>query len=341
MKKQLGYKFPNARQFADELHKGNVEGVYLFLGTEETEKEHYVSRMAQILFGQNEPSISRFHCEAGDLASAARYCVERDMFSPLRIAVLYSVDLIKDKSEAEIFSSLVSDHAEEVTVILMSRETSHPRIITKDLEENIRTVVFWPPFENELSSIINSRLRDAKRPISPDAVKVLLSLTGRDLGKVESAIERIISGSDGPVSVETITDLLTDQRETTVFEFIEALFLRSAQVLKLLKKLTDDGVHELQILALINREAERIEKYHSIRARGISHDEAISDLKIPTKGVDPFTAHARAFDAAAIRRMLILIPKADQAAKSTRYGDGILSNPLAEIIEEALCGKKS
>ena len=134
-------------------------------------------------------------------------------------------------------------------------------------------------FESELQTYIVKKIRDAGRQADPYAATRIVSLTGRDLQKVDAAIDRVLNGSEGPVTEKIVVSLIADEREINVFEFIDAFFKKRKDSFSLLKKVIDDGGSELGVIALMQREAERIESYHALRASGKNHEDAIAEIK--------------------------------------------------------------
>jgi DNA polymerase III delta subunit len=134
------------------------------------------------------------------------------------------------------------------------------------------------------------------------------------------------------VTEKIVVSLIADEREINVFEFIDAFFKKRKDSFSLLKKVIDDGGSELGVIALMQREAERIESYHALRASGKNHEDAIAEIKINPRNAESFTAMTHAIDNKKIRELFILLSKADYAAKSSRQSNSILSNPLADLV---------
>jgi len=202
------------------------------------------------------------------------------------------------------------------------------------VEHLIQPVVFWRLFESELQIFISKAFKDAGRQIDSYAISRIIALMGRDLKKIEDSVERILTGSDGPVSEKTVVAFLADEKEATVFEFTEAFFKRSADCLVLLKKVIDEGGSELGIISLLLREAERIEKYHELRLSGKNHDDVLSELKINPRSAEDFISEIRTTDLKRVRILIELLAQADREIKSFHSSSSLMSRPLSGLIAE-------
>jgi DNA polymerase III delta subunit len=327
-------RYPNAKQISADIDRGNLARTYIFLGEEDGEKERFIERIAGLFIGEGESTISRFHCESGDVVAAALYTLESAMFSPKKIAVVYNISQLASKREQSMIVQMIDDIPDSSLVIFTSNENYPPKYLDAKTLEKTSPVIFWRMFESELQNYIIKRFRDAGRQIDSHAAARILSLTGRDLRKVEEAVERILAGSEGAVTERLVASVVADARVVSVFEFVDVFFKRGKNVFALLRKVLDEGESELGLIALMQREAERIESYHLMRLSGKAHEDVISELRINPRNADDFMTSANSFDAESIRRFFILLSRADYAAKSSRLSRSPLSSPLIEVITE-------
>ncbi len=332
------YRYQNSKQVAPDIEKGKLDRIYLFLGEEEGDKERYINKIAEHFLGGDAENKTpgKFHCESGDIIAATQFVIETGMFAERKMAVIYGIQSLASKKEQSFVTQIIEEIPDSTLVVFLSPDNSPPKYISSELIEKTRPVIFWRMFESELQTHISKRIRDAGRTIDPYAVTRILTLTGRDFHKVDEAVTRILSGSEGAVSEKMVVMLIADQREISVFEFVDAFYKRRRDVMKLLSSIIGEGESELGVLALLQREADRIETYHQLRAAGKLHDEAIGELKINPRNADDFTAYTHSWNVADIRRLVILMSRADYSAKSSRVSKSILSNPLAELITEFL-----
>jgi len=336
-KKTSSYKIPNSRQILPSIQKGELKACYLFLGEEEGEKEKFIEKIASLYFGGEKPSLSRFHCISGDIINAASFTLESSMFSSKKMAVISEIETLVSQKDTSLLADIIRDLPTDSLVILTTHDNTIPKSLTA-LSDNVQPVIFWRMFENEIQTHIIKRISSAGRTIDNQAALRIISLTGRDIRKTDEAIDRILGGSEGAITDQIVLSLIADQRDVSAFEFVEAFFKRRKNCLSLLKKVLDEGGNELGLLALLQREAERIENYHTLRAKGKNHDDALTELKINSRNINDFSESVASTDDKKIRELFTALAAADRAVKSSKVAHSILSSPLAETIA-AFCKK--
>lgn len=330
-KKNAGFKIPNSKQIFPSIEKGDIKPCYLFLGEETGEKDLFIDKISSLFFKNEEPQVSRFHCSSGDITAAAANALESSMFSAKKITVISEIETLVSKRDTTLLEDIVRDQPDNSIVILESTDNSIPKQISSSAD-SIQPVIFWRMFESEIQNHIIKRFSGAGRHIDAHAAARIVSLTGRDIHKANDAVDRIIAGSEGPVNEKTVVQLIADEREVTVFEFVDAFFRRRKDTLSLLKKVLDEGGNELGIIALLLREAERIESYHSLRQAGKNHDDALSELRINPRNLEDFSRLVQTISLKQIRNLFIDLSRADRSAKSSRLSPSVLASPLADTI---------
>ena len=341
MKGPVKYKFPNSKIAAQSLSKGELSTSYLFLGEELGEKERFISIISDLYFGKKTPPeqrlLSTFFAQNGEVPAAAGFTLSSSMFDPKKICVLNDIEKITIKGEQILVADMVRDIPDSTLLVLISGENNPPKYLSEETIGQLQPVVFWRMFENELQTHITQAFKEKGRIIEAAAARRIVSLTGRDLKKVNAAIDRVLIGTEeNPVSEQTVISLIADEKEISIFELTDAILKRRKDSFRLLRKVLDEGSADLQILAILEREAKRIELYHDLKGKGLSHDDAIGELHINPKGMDDFLAYLRVFPEPAIREFMVLLSKADYAAKSSSYSSSILSGSIAGLIASTL-----
>ncbi len=325
----------NSRQFFKSFGKEAAVKIYLFIGEEEGEKERALSMiLSSFPKGQK---IGRFHAESGEIVAAAEVLLQQDMFSEAKVSVIYGAEKLIKKTDITLINEIL-DSDSSGTIILMSSSSTVPAYMKK--RKDFAEVMFWRMFESDLHSYGAERFREAGRFASKDVLAAITSLTGRDFAKFDAAVDKILAYNDSKnIAVETVVAVVADEKEVKIFDFINSLFLGKKDALYLLSKVLGSGMHELQIFAFIWKEAERIEKYVSLKKSGMSDLDIADSIGVSASGKDEFLMRARRFDEAKIRRIFISLGNADSAVKGGQIAsdhETIVLNPLVEIVEAAL-----
>ena len=337
MKGSTKQKFPNSKMAGQALAKGELESAYLFLGEEEGEKERFIGIIADRYFDKNVQGsarlISKYFAQNGEVTAAAGFALSSSMFDPKKICVLSDIEKIILKTEQQLVADMIRDLPDSTTLILCSSENNPPKFINDELLSLIQPIVFWRLFESELQAHIQQLFQKSGRKIEQSAVNRIVSLTGRDLKKVNAAVDRILVGTAG----ETVTDrmvvsLIADEKEISIFELIDSILKRKKESFRLLKKVLDEGSADLQIIALLEREAKRIEQYHDLRARGNSHEKALEEIHVNPKALDDFSIYLKMFPEREVKRLFILLSRADYMAKSSSGSSSLLATPIGDLL---------
>jgi DNA polymerase III delta subunit len=324
----------NAKEFARGLKPGALARAYLFLGEETGLMEKMIGKIRSLLAdrdGAESVAMERFHAENGDLAGAADFALSRSMFSPKKLAVIYEADTLQVKQNRPLIEELFSGLPDSTTLVLISAQNKAPRSLPLDLLPGLQTVRFWRYFESDMAAHIRDSLKREKMTVSDGAVSLLIRLLGRDLGKVDGALEKLKYSGQSAVTEELVTTYIDGERNTTIFEFLDALFMKSTRALTLLKTLLDDGVHELVILTMITRQCESIERYHRMSGEGKNAEEILKELGIQERNREGFISQVSRFGPREIGRAYAAIHEAESLLKGAAQSKNIIANPVFEL----------
>jgi len=324
----------NAKEFARELGKGPLRRVYLFLGEEESLKEKMIDRVAGLMEKESGPgsvAVARFHAENNELDDAVGFALTQSMFSPKKLAVMYGTDSIQaTKQNKSLLEDLVSGLPDATTLIMVSSQNNAPKIVPGD--GDMVAVKFWRYFENDMAVHVRDTIRKYGMSIEEGAVSLLMKLLGRDLGKVDEALERLKFSGQTHITPGLVSLFIADDREASIFEFLDALFRKSAAAFNLLKTLLDDGVHELVILTMINRQCESLEAFHRRLGEGAETSGALEGLGVQERNRQAFLDYAGKFGPADIRRAFAALYEAESRLKGSPQSRSLVANPVFILV---------
>jgi len=322
----------NAKDLARELKQKTLRRAYLFLGEEEGLKERMIDSIHALLSaGEGPDSVvtGRFHAEAGDLSAAAEFALTASMFSPKKLAVIYEADAVPAaKQTRAMLEDFFGELPDSTTLVLATTQNKLPKTLPLEKLPDLLTVRFWRYFDSDMAAHVREALRARKMTVTDGAVALLMKLVGRDLNKMDEALERLSFSGQSAVTEDLVKTFIDDARDTTVFEFLDALFLKSPRALPLLKTLLDGGTHELAVLAMITRQCEFINRYHRLLREGGSVEEILKGIGIQERNRESFIAQAGKFGPGEVRRAFAEIFAAESALKGASRGSTLVSNPV-------------
>jgi DNA polymerase III delta subunit len=331
-------KFPNSKQLLAELNSNKLSNIYLFLGEEDGEKEKVITKIIDLsIKDQNEKNYSsgRFHLESDELNNAAEFVISESMFSEKKVCIMLNVNSLKAKGgDKELLNEIITTLPDSNIIIMTSTENKVPAVLDNNSLKKIKTVQFWKFFDSDISTYVYNRIKKNNLDADRSAIIHLIDLTGRDIRKIDEAVETIIETGEKHITTGIIDKYISDTKEVSVFEFIDALFQKDKNAFFQLAKVIDSGTHELTVLKLIMRQAELIEKYLSLSKSGLSSDDALQETGISPKNTNNFIVCTQKFSLNSIKKIFPLIYNTDQRIKSSGYSDNLASNPIFELITD-------
>ena len=330
-----------SKQLRIELKQKKLEWVYLFKGEEYGEKEKLLKIIATTFFGDNKDTkfqIRRFHIEDEEFSDAILFAVSQSMFSNKKICIMENINKLKTtKNNLTLYKELIDTLPKSTLLIMITHENSTPSFLSPDIPGTIRVVQFWKFFIKDLQNYINTSFINHKINIDRKAIYLLIELTGRDIKKIDNAIERILdSGETNLITPEIVIAYIHDEKDASIFDFINALFRKEKSAFSLLIKLFEDKIHELQILAMIMRQAEMIEKYHFFIYNGMNTNNALKKIGISSRNRDTFLQQTEIYSQEVIGKIFPSIFNADLTIKTKIPSKNIVSNSIFELVTSML-----
>lgn len=336
-------KFADSRQLLVELKNKKLRKIYLFLGEEDGEKEKIIRKITDMVIADEEEknySTGRFHMEYDEINQAIEFVSSGSMFSQTKVCVILNISSIKARSkEAELFNNLLEAIPESNILIMTSPENKIPAVIKKNHIDTIKIVQFWRLFEKDIANYIIKSLKNNGVEIHKHAIELFIDFTGRNIKKVDEALFKIINSGEKNITIDLIRQLIPDEKEVSVFAFVDSLFQKDNNSFRNLVKVLDAGNHELAVLKLIMREAELIEKYHNLIQNRVSSDSALQEIGISQRNRKQFLDCAEQFTIDDIKKIFFLIYMTDYRLKSYNYAGNLPANPLFNLVSEMLSQK--
>ncbi len=332
-------KFMNSRQFIRELPGGSLHNVYLFLGEEEGEKEKVAEQIAARLIPDEEErrtALSRFNLEEKgekeEFMAALDFALSSSMFSERRMAIVRDVDRIgSGKNVKSDVERLIKERDPSVTVILTSAKNRPPAVLEPWLD-SMKVVQFWKMFDSDILAYIRQELEKRDLAVEDNVPGAIVQRTGNDIRNVDEAIEMIASYAvDEKVTVRMVRQVVADLRDTSIFEYIDMLFLKDKRAVSSLKRLLDENVQELAVVALVMKKAAEIEECHRASFRGENPLSVIEKRKYPPRIRDKQISILEKTGQERLKRIIRSAARAEVAVKTGGSSRRFLESPLLEM----------
>lgn len=204
------------------------------------------------------------------------------------------------------------------------------------------TVECAKPFDNQMPRWVQERAREHKVKLDGDANHRLLELLGSDLASLNNALERLslYLGGKGHVTVETVNEVIAENRTYNVFDLAGLIGHRDLQgALRLLHGLLATREAPLKLLALLAKAFRDLLRARAEFEQGATPQDL--DKYIPrqlrfkrNERLRAFVEQVRRFNCQELSQALVLMHQTDLALKST---SGLTDTLIMERLVLELC----
>ena len=328
----------------NSLKRREIAPVYVLFGPETFLRDRAVKAIADRSFEEgelrdfNETEFS-LNIE-GNLGNALGAAEQLPMMSrrrvvrvsDVRISIVGSKNNLRDDDEPAL-AAYVAKPADFSVVIFVADEFDKRRKITKALIDHATVVEFEKLNDAELARWARGRVKDAGSEIDDRALRLLVSLTGSDVGRLTVEIEKLSTAAlpGSVISGELVESLVANAREISNFDLTDHLFAgRKGQALKTLKKVLDDGAEPVMLVGLIASNLRRLLMAKEAMEQGVDTGEVARIAKLRYSDREPFLAIARRTDRRKLAKAIKRLAETDLAIK-TSIGGSAPHGPRMQI----------
>lgn len=125
---------------------------------------------------------------------------------------------------------------------------------------------FWQPFENRLPAWVKKEATELGGKISPDAVELLIELTGSNLSIIFQELTKLVISSSGKlIDAKLVKSSVSYQKQNTVFDFLDNFGnKRIKAALRSIEILLNTGEAPQKIWFLLNRQLREFRLLHEL-----------------------------------------------------------------------------
>ncbi len=131
---------------------------------------------------------------------------------------------------------------------------------------------------------------------------------------------------------ELIRDIVNDEGELSVYDFLDMLFRKDRAPPGYCRKLMDEGIAEGRIFFEITRQIEQMERYYALMDDSASPQEAMEKCGVQKRSQEKFAAYARSFGRESIGGLYRALAWTDFRRKSGAQESGITGAPVFSLV---------
>jgi DNA polymerase-3 subunit delta len=186
--------------------------------------------------------------------------------------------------------------------------------------------------ENQLLPFLKSRAKERGVSLSQGALAAVCAAIGSNCAALDDAVERLglFVGFDSEVTEEAVTEIVTNIREHSVFELVDAIGNRTSdRALVLLEGLLAEREEPIRINAMLARHLRHLLVARIQLHLGADQSALAGLIGIPPFAVKKIIGQSRRFRGAKLEQYLARVAEADFELKSSRRTSKVV---MEEVI---------
>jgi len=133
----------------------------------------------------------------------------------------------------------------------------------------------------KLAVWVKKRVEEKGKKIKPEAINLLMDLTGGDMWKLNGEIDKLVIYSEETITGKEIKEIVSEQFGESVFELVDAIAGKNKKLfVSLLDKHLRGGIEESYLLTMLVRQF-RLIIYAADRLQQNPYVNLASELKVP------------------------------------------------------------
>jgi len=320
------------------LADGNVKPVYFFYGDETFLMEREVKRFIATLVPAD---VADFNLDilygtdrkGEEIAAAAQTL---PMFAERRLVVVKRSEGLAE-ADYEVLAAYLKRPSPTTCLLFVGKKPDLRRKFFLDLKKVGELVEFRPPYENQLPAFITAEAALAGAPIAPEAVELLILLSGSNLQELASQIEKLAAyvGEGKAITLEAVREIASDTRVDTVFDLANALGEKQVgTALRKLQTVLRDGQAPIYVLNMLTRHFRQLWQLRELMVRRVPKSEMGRAIGLRSEYFLPgLMKQAGNFTLADFRELFDHLYETDITLKSSRLKPAF----ILERLFMALC----
>ena len=319
-------------QLRQNIHKGEIQPLYYFFGTEDFEREELIQTLIQTVV---EPAsrafnLDIFQSDDMDVSKAVMLSLTFPMMAKKRTVIMKRIERLPDAATRELLSLIQTPPPTTVLILTADKPDARKKLFS-ELKKNACCVEFKSLYDNEIPGWIQMRVKTLGRQMGSEAAHVLHQSVGNNLRELNGELEKLlIATSNNPITREDVTQVVTNTRGVTIFELADALGHRNLlRAQTLLKHLLEQGENPVGVLAFLIRHFGLLRKAYWFQNQKLPRAEMATHLKISPFFLGKYLDQVRNFNDGALWQICEALLQTDNRLKSRSR---IQHQTLSELI---------
>lgn len=293
--------------------------LFLVCGTEQVQISRIREAIRSRFCGLLEYEYATMSGEDAEPGRLTRLLDEPSLFSPGRIVRLSDADRFPAAVRREL-TAAASVPGRTDSILVESTDTSLRSAFNAGIDKIPGSLSFicWDPFERDFSRWCDTLAGERGLPLTSGCRSMLISWAGGSLSRLDDAVSRAALFSGGrTMAPAELAGLLTGLADPEVFDLADEIWAgRRGRALSLAWRLIQAGEEPVALLALIQRQWERLETARAVLAAGGGQKDVERELGLTSTSAASLVSSARASSTPPIWKASELLASSDLSLKT-------------------------
>ena len=214
------------------LREGDLKPLYLILGPEQFLTTLFIKQVKDAFkkgYGDS-GEISILHGEDVKRDELESYLSGGGLFSSASLVILHNISGLDANARKYLEQVAASNHQDLVLVLTHGESYRAPQWITK-LGKLGQIIPADTPWDNEIPRIVRRFAEIRKKKIQPQAIELLMQMTGNNLALIEQEIEKLdlfLAETTDSITVDAVQESIAAVPHATLLNLFDAVNQRNS-----------------------------------------------------------------------------------------------------------------
>lgn len=252
------------------------------------------------------------------------------VFAPRRLVLVKDLQHLP-AAELDSLLPYLRDPSPETVLLLTADKIDARRKFYQEFKKAGEMVEFRRLYDNQIPAFVREQARGAGYSFTEEGIAAFCRRVGNNLQEIHGELLKLFSylGEKKLADAQDVTAVVSDTRADSIFDLTNAMGeKKTAEALKVLEGLLDEGVAPLVILTMMVRHFRNLWKISEMLERREGTGDIARRVGVNPYFVEGLTAQARRFSTPQYRSFFDRFLSADLALKSSGAHPSVLLESL-------------
>ena len=328
-----------ARSVAEQIGRGEIAPVYCLHGEDDYRREEALAQLINALLteGTRDLNLEQIRPEEAGTGSILGGAKTYPFLSTHRVILIRGAEALSREQQEEVLAYLNDPSPTTCLVLAAARLDLRTRLAAAIQKKGV--ILRFDRLEaGSLKDSLLAAVRERGKRLSPEAIDLLIALTGDDLRQLMYSVEKaaLFAGEREEIEAQDIEALVGETRARSIFQLTDAVGARDLDVaLRCLTGLLESGEEPLAILGMLARQIRLLIRVKALQEQGIPSSAMPRTLGLPPRVIAGLVEQGASLSWQQLLRALRSLSGADLAIKTGKSGAPAVLNRLLWALCEA------